>query len=263
MKPVTIDTLQQYKIGQQKFSCIAAYDAIFARLLNQAGVDTILVGDSLGMVLQGNDSTIPVTVDDMCYHVRCVAKGNSRALIIADMPFMSYADTASAVKTATALMQAGAHMVKLEGGQWLSQTISTLVCGGIPVCAHIGLTPQSVNTLGGYKVQGRSTQQAEQLLEDAIALEQAGAQIVLMECVPSLLASKVDAALSVPTIGIGAGPDTTGQVLVLHDMLGLNSRPARFVRNFMEGAGSIQQALENFDKAVKDGSFPTPAHGFE
>lgn len=263
MKPVTIDTLQQFKINQEKFSCIAAYDAIFARLINQAGIDIILVGDSLGMVLQGNDSTLPVTIDDMSYHVRCVARGNSRSLIIADMPFMSYADTASAVKNATTLMQAGAHMVKMEGGQWLSQTISTLVCGGIPVCAHIGLTPQSVNTLGGYKVQGRSEQQAEQLLQDALALEKAGAQIVLMECVPSVLATRVETALSVPTIGIGAGPGTTGQVLVLHDMLGMNSRPARFVRNFMIGATSIQEALANYHIAVRDGHFPAPGHCFE
>lgn len=263
MKPVTIETLQQFKISNEKFSCIAAYDALFARLLNQAGVDIILVGDSLGMVLQGNGSTIPVTVDDMCYHTRCVAKGNNNSLIIADMPFMSYADTATAVKTATALMQAGANMVKLEGGQWLNNTISTLVCGGIPVCAHIGLTPQSVNTLGGYKVQGRSAEQAEQLMEDAIALETAGAQIVLMECVPSALAAKVDAALSIPTIGIGAGPNTTGQVLVLHDMLGLNSRPARFVKNFMTDASSIQDALHLFNAAVKNGDFPQPHHCFE
>lgn len=263
MKPVTIETLQQIKISNEKFSCIAAYDALFARLLNQAGVDIILVGDSLGMVLQGNDSTLPVTVENMCYHVRCVAKGNSHALIIADMPFMSYSDTNSAVKTATALMQAGAHMVKLEGGQWLGNIISTLVCGGIPVCAHIGLTPQSVNTLGGYKVQGRSEIQAKQLLEDAINLEKAGAQIVLMECVPSALAAKVDATLAVPTIGIGAGPDTTGQVLVLHDMLGLNSRPARFVQNFMTNANSIQDALSRFNLAVKSREFPQPNHCFE
>ena len=263
MKPVTVETLQQLKIKQEKFSCIAAYDAIFSRLLNQAGIDIILVGDSLGMVLQGNDSTIPVTIDEICYHVRCVAKGNSRSLIIADMPFMTYADTTTAVNNAAALMRAGAHMVKLEGGQWLSQTISTLVCGGIPVCAHIGLTPQSVNILGGYKVQGRSEKQAEQLLEDAIALEKAGAQIVLMECVPSTLASKVEAALTIPTIGIGAGPGTTGQVLVLHDMLGMNPRPARFVRNFMEGSSSIQNALANYHQAVRDGSFPAPEHCFE
>jgi 3-methyl-2-oxobutanoate hydroxymethyltransferase len=263
MKIVTIETLQRTKNSNEKFSCIAAYDALFARLLNQAGVDTILVGDSLGMVLQGHNSTLPVTVDDMVYHTRCVAQGNTRSLIIADMPFMSYADTASAVKTATALMQAGANMVKLEGGKWLENTISTLVCGGIPVCAHIGLTPQSVNTLGGYKVQGRTETQADQLMSDALALEKAGAQIVLMECVPSVLAQQVDAALAIPTIGIGAGPNTTGQVLVLHDMLGLNSRPARFVKNFMENASSIQDALAQFHEAVIGGQFPQPEHCFE
>lgn len=263
MKRVTIDTLQQYKTNNEKFSCITAYDAIFSCLINQAGIDVILVGDSLGMVLQGHDSTIPVTVAQMAYHVECVARGNTRSLILADMPFMSYSDTCSAVKSATALMQAGAHMIKLEGGQWLGETISTLVCGGIPVCAHIGLTPQSVNTLGGYKVQGRSESQAEQLIEDAIALEKAGAQIILMECVPSSLAAKIDTAISVPTIGIGAGVKTTAQVMVLHDMLGLNSHPARFVKNFMATASSIQEALGNYHLAVKTGQFPEPIHTFE
>lgn len=263
MKPITIDTLQQRKLNKEKFSCITTYDALFARLVNQAGIDIILVGDSLGMVLQGNASTIPVTIADMVYHTQCVARGNTYSLIMADLPFMSYSDTQSAIKSATALMQAGAHMIKLEGGQWLSETISTLVCGGIPVCAHIGLTPQSVNTLGGYKVQGRSEQQATQLINDAIALEKAGAQIILMECVPAVVAAKVDAAVSVPTIGIGAGADTTAQVLVLHDMLGLNPRPARFVKNFMDGANSIQQALENYNNAVKSGQFPEAHHTFE
>lgn len=263
MKPVTINTLQQNKLDQKKFSCIAAYDAIFARAINQAGVDMILVGDSLGMVLQGHSSTVPVTVDDICYHTRAVAKGNDHAMIMSDMPFMSFADTASAVKTATALMQAGAQMVKIEGGQWLCETISTLVCGGIPVCAHIGLTPQSVNTLGGYKVQGRDEAQAQQLLEDALALEKAGAQILLMECVPNSVAATIDQALSIPTIGIGAGAATTAQVLVLHDMLGLNPRPAKFVRNFLEDADSIQQALSNYHQAVISGSFPELKHSFE
>jgi len=263
MKTITIDTLQQTKNKQEKFSCIAAYDALFARLINQAGVETILVGDSLGMVLQGHNSTIPVTVNDIAYHTQCVSRGNQTSLIIADMPFMSYADTHSAVANATQLMQAGANMVKLEGGQWLSNTISTLVCGGIPVCAHIGLTPQSVNTLGGYKVQGRGKEQAQQLLEDALALEKAGAQIVLMECVPADVAEAIDKALAIPTIGIGAGPNTTGQVLVLHDLLGLNSRPARFVRNFMKSSSSIQEALEQFHQAVIKGEFPTQEHCFE
>ncbi len=262
MKPVTINTLQQRKLEQQKFSCIAAYDALFARQINQAGIDMILVGDSLGMVIQGHDSTVPVTLENMCYHTKAVAKGNDHAMIMADMPFMSYSTTSTAIETATALMQAGAHMVKIEGGQWLSETISTLVCGGVPVCAHIGLTPQSVNTLGGYKVQGRNDQQAQQLLEDAIALEKAGAQILLMECVPDKVATTIDKALAIPTIGIGAGANTTAQVLVLHDMLGLNPQPAKFVRNFMLSAESIQQALQLFDESVKNSSFPAAEHIF-
>lgn len=263
MKPVTVSTLQQCKIAGEKFSCIAAYDAIFARHISQAGIDAILIGDSLGMVLQGHDSTLPVTVNDIRYHTRAVARGNSRSLLIADMPFMSYSDTAKAVNNATLLMQAGAHMVKLEGGQWLGNTISTLVCGGIPVCAHIGLTPQTVNTMGGYKIQGRSPQQADQLVEDAVALEAAGAQLLLMECVPAAVARRVDEAVDIPTIGIGAGPATTGQVLVLHDMLGLNSRPARFVKNFMADADSIQAALAAYDSAVKSGQFPHSEHCFD
>ena len=262
MKTVTISTLQQIKNKQEKFSSITSYDSIFTRQVNQAGIDVILIGDSLGMVLQGHDSTIPVTVDDICYHTACVARGNNRSLIMADMPFMSYSDTQTAVKNATKIMQAGAHMVKIEGGQWLCNTISTLVCGGIPVCAHIGLTPQTVNTLGGYKVQGRNEQQAKQLIEDAKTLEQAGAQIILMECVPAEVAKQVDEAISIPTIGIGAGPDTTGQVLVIHDMLGLNPRPAKFVKNFLNGAASIQEALANYDLAVKSGTFPQAEHCF-
>ena len=262
MKPVTINTLQQRKQDGIKFSCIAAYDALFARHINLAEIETILVGDSLGMVLQGHNSTVPVTVADMCYHTKAVASGNQHAMIMADMPFMSYSDTASAVATATALMQAGAHMVKIEGGQWLADTISRLVCGGRPVCAHIGLTPQSVHTLGGYKVQGRNKKQAQQMLEDALALEKAGAQVLLMECVPASVAARIDAALAIPTIGIGAGADTTAQVLVLHDMLGLNPQPAKFVRNFMLDADSIQQALRNYNQAVLNGEFPASEHTF-
>jgi len=262
MKPVTVATVLQKKINQEKFSVIAAYDAIFARAINQAGIDVILVGDSLGMVLQGNDSTVPVTIDDMAYHTACVASGNNHSLIMADMPFMTYTNTEDAVANAKALMQAGAHMVKMEGGQYLSQAISTLVAGGIPVCAHIGLTPQTVNTLGGYKVQGRDDTQAQQLINDAIALEKAGAQIILMECVPEAVAKRIDEAVNVPTIGIGAGKYTTGQVLVLHDMLGLNSQPAKFVKNFMTEADSIQDALSQYHQAVISGSFPAKEHTF-
>lgn len=263
MKPVTVATLLQKKLNNEKFSVIAAYDAIFARVINQAGIDAILVGDSLGMVLQGYDTTVPVSIEDMQYHTRCVSLGNSHSLIIADMPFMTYSSTSDAVSAARSLMQAGAHMIKMEGGQYLNNTISTLVAGGIPVCAHIGLTPQTVNTLGGYKVQGRGEAQAQHLVDEAIALEKAGAQIILMECVPPSVAKRVEAAVSVPTIGIGAGKDTTGQVLVLHDMLGLNSQPAKFVKNFMQDAESIQGALSNYHQAVISGTFPAPEHCFK
>jgi 3-methyl-2-oxobutanoate hydroxymethyltransferase len=262
MKPVTVATLLQCKMNQEKFSCITSYDALFARLVNQAGIDVVLVGDSLGMVLQGHESTVPVTIEQMVYHTQCTARGNQNALLMADLPFMSYSNVNDAVKNATALMQAGAHMVKIEGGQWLCNSIQTLVAGGIPVCAHIGLTPQSVNTLGGYKVQGRGESQAQQLIDDAKALEQAGAQVLLMECVPSAVAAKVDAAISIPTIGIGAGNQTTGQVLVVHDLLGLNSHPAKFVKNFMADADSIQHALSLYNQAVKSGSFPSTEHCF-
>jgi 3-methyl-2-oxobutanoate hydroxymethyltransferase len=263
MKPVTVATLLQKKMDREKFSVIAAYDAIFARAINQAGIDAILVGDSLGMVLQGKDSTVPVTIANMQYHTQCVANGNSHSLVIADMPFMTYSNAPDAIAAARTLMQAGAHMVKMEGGQYLSNTISTLVAGGIPVCAHIGLTPQTVNTIGGYKVQGRGEAQAQHLVDDAIALEKAGAQILLMECVPSIVAKRVNDAISIPTIGIGAGTDTTGQVLVLHDMLGLNTQPAKFVKNFMLEADSIQQALKDYHHAVTNGTFPSEEHGFK
>ena len=263
MKPVTVQTLLQRKMSHEKFSVVAAYDAIFTRTLNQAGIDVILVGDSLGMVLQGHDSTVPVTIDDMAYHTSCVAKGNSHCLIMADMPFMSYSTVESAITSATALMQAGAHMVKIEGGRYLCNTISTLVAGGIPVCAHIGLTPQTVNTLGGYKVQGRSEEQAAELVQDAIALEKAGAQIILMECVPEEVAKHVEEAVSIPTIGIGAGKFTTGQVLVAHDLIGLNTHPAKFVRNFMAESESIQGAFEKFHNCVISGEFPAKEHTFK
>ncbi|NRA41453.1 MAG: 3-methyl-2-oxobutanoate hydroxymethyltransferase [Pseudomonadales bacterium] len=262
MKPVTVATLLQKKIEQQKFSMVAAYDAIFARAINQAGVDIILVGDSLGMVLQGKETTVSVSIEDMAYHTACVAAGNSHCLIIADMPFMSYTSTEDAVKHARQLMQSGGHMIKMEGGQHLAATISTLVAAGVPVCAHIGLTPQTVNILGGYKVQGRGEAQAQHLIDDAIALEQAGAQVILLECVPEEVAARVDQAVSVPTIGIGAGKYTTGQVLVLHDLLGLNTQPAKFVKNFMQDADSIQAAIAAYHQAVVEQSFPAAEHCF-
>lgn len=263
MRAVNINTLFEKKQANEKFTCLTAYDASFARLLSEAGVDTILVGDSLGMVLQGHDSTLPVSMSDMQYHTRCVAKGNERALIIADMPFMSYSDELSAMNNAASLMQAGAQMVKLEGGQWLLPTIAKLVERGIPVCGHLGLTPQSVHTLGGYKVQGRLAEQAKQILEDAKQLQEAGAQLLVMECVPRDLGAQLSKALHIPVIGIGAGPDTDAQVLVLHDMLGLNPHPARFVKNFMAEHGSIEAAIQAYIKEVCQQTFPADEHCFK
>lgn len=258
----TVQTLLKKKQAEQKFAVIAAYDASFATAICDAGVDVILIGDSLGMVLQGEDSTVPVTIDHIAYHTRCVKNGNKGALLVADMPFNSYTNTKDATAAATQLMQAGAHMVKLEGGEWLCDTVNVLSRSGTPVCAHLGLTPQSVHTLGGYKVQGREADQAKKMIQEAQALEQAGAQLLVLECVPQALAKQITATLNIPTIGIGAGPDTDAQVLVLHDMLGLNETPAKFVRNFMDGANSIQTALKNYNDTVKSGEFPAPEHCF-
>ncbi len=264
MKKITLHTLAQMKQDGEKFSCLTAYDACFAQLVSAAGVEVILVGDSLGMVLQGHDSTLPVSVDEMAYHTACVKRGNQGALIMADLPFMSYATTEQALDNAAVLMQAGAHMVKLEGAAWLSDTISALGERGIPVCAHLGLTPQSVNKLGGYRVQGREKSHAQSMIADAKALEQAGASLLLLECVPSTLAKAITDAVDVPVIGIGAGADTDAQVLVLHDMLGITpGRSPRFVKNFMATHDSIQSALKAYAEAVRSGQFPGPEHGFE
>jgi 3-methyl-2-oxobutanoate hydroxymethyltransferase len=227
-------------------------------------VDILLVGDSLGMVVQGHQSTLPVTLDDMVYHTSCVARGNSTAWLIADMPFGSYqAAPESAYSNAARLLQAGAHMVKLEGGAWLAPTVKLLSQGGIPVCAHLGLTPQSVHTLGGYRLQGTTPTAAAQLQQDAHTLSAAGASMVLLEMVPSALAAEVTATLTVPTIGIGAGPYCAGQVLVTHDMLDLfPGRKARFVRNFMQDAGSIRAAIEAYVAAVKGRTYPAAEHSY-
>jgi len=222
------------------------------------------VGDSLGMVLQGHDSTLPVTTSEMAYHVAAVKRGNSDALILADLPFMAYATTEQAMTNSALLMQAGAHMVKVEGALWLADSIRLLAERGIPVCAHMGLTPQSVNILGGYKVQGRNENQARQMRADAIALEQAGAAMLLLECVPSELAEEITQAVKIPVIGIGAGNRTDGQVLVLHDMLGLSitGRMPKFVKNFMTGQTSIEAALNAYVTEVKAATFPGIEHGF-
>ena len=264
MPDVTLTTLQSLKQSGEKIAMLTCYDATFAQTACQAGVDVLLVGDSLGMVLQGHDSTLPVTVADMAYHTASVKRGNQGALILADLPFMAYATLEQTMSNCAALMQAGAHMVKLEGAAWLAEPIRQLAERGVPVCAHLGLTPQAVNILGGYKVQGRQEAQARQMRADAMALEQAGAAMLLLECVPSELAAEISHAVKIPVIGIGAGSATDGQVLVLHDMLGLSlsGRTPKFVKNFMAGQSSIQNAISAYVKAVKDQSFPAAEHGF-
>ncbi|ARU58599.1 3-methyl-2-oxobutanoate hydroxymethyltransferase [Oleiphilus messinensis] len=260
----TIQTLHKLKTEREKFSCLTAYDATFAHAVSTNGVDVILVGDSLGMVLQGEDSTLPVTMEDMIYHVQCVKNGNQGSLIMADMPFMSYATPEAAMANAAELMQAGAHMVKLEGGDWLCETIALLSERGIPVCGHLGLTPQWVNKFGGYKVQGREDAQAEQILEHAQAMVESGADLILVECIPTALGKKLAETLPVPVIGIGAGPNTDAQVLVIHDMLGISTgRRPRFVKDFLAGSESIASAIQKYVNEVKAGDFPGPEHGFE
>ncbi|MCP8689682.1 3-methyl-2-oxobutanoate hydroxymethyltransferase [Marinobacterium sedimentorum] len=263
MNNVTLHTLSALKQDGKKFAALTAYDACFAQLVSSAGIEVILVGDSLGMVLQGHDSTLPVTVDEMAYHTRCVASGNQGAMLMSDLPFMSYATPEQAMLNAGLLMQAGAHIIKIEGGAWLAASISLLADRGVPVCAHLGLTPQAVNRLGGYRVQGRDETSARQMLDDAILLEQAGASMLLLECVPSLLAGEISRAVSIPVIGIGAGAQTDAQVLVLHDMLGITpGRKPRFVKDFMSDADSIAGALRSYGDQVRAGTFPADEHGF-
>nr|WP_294980517.1 3-methyl-2-oxobutanoate hydroxymethyltransferase [uncultured Pseudomonas sp.] len=264
MPDVTLTTLQGLKQSGEKIAMLTAYDAMFAHVASQAGAEVLLIGDSLGMVLQGHDSTLPVTIQDMAYHTAAVKRGNKGALILTDLPFESGTSLNRLLRDSVTVMQAGAQMVKLEGGAWLAEPIVRLAQLGIPVCAHLGLTPQSVNLFGGFKVQGRQESQARQLRADAIALEQAGAAMLLLECVPSALAQEISEAVKIPVIGIGAGAGTDGQVLVMHDMLGLSltGRSPKFVKNFMEGQPDIASAMTAFVKAVKDGSFPGPEHGF-
>ena len=264
MPAITLTTLQSLKQKGEKITMLTCYDATFAHVCNQAGVEVLLVGDSLGMVLQGHDSTLPVTNTEMAYHVACVKRGNQDAMIIADLPFMANATLEQTLNNSAQLMKAGAHMVKVEGAVWLAESIRVLTERGIPVCAHMGLTPQTVNVLGGYKVQGRNENQARQMRADAIALEQAGAAMLLLECVPSELAKEITLAVKIPVIGIGAGSDTDGQVLVLHDMLGLSltGRVPKFVKNFMAGQPDIQSAISAYVAEVKAVSFPGTEHGF-
>lgn len=264
-KPVTLHRLREMHAAGEPISVLTCYDASFARLLDGAGVDCLMVGDSLGMVVQGRSSTLPVALEDAAYHTRCVARGNRSAWLISDLPFGSYQQSREqALASATVLMQAGAHMVKLEGGGWTAETVRFLVDRGIPVCAHLGLTPQSVHALGGYRVQGRSDEAVALLLRQATELAQAGAAMMVVELVPSEVGRTLTQAVGIPVIGIGAGVDCSGQVLVLHDMLGVTQgRLPRFVRDFMKGAPSIEAAVATFVADVKARRFPDPAlHGY-
>lgn len=263
-KPVTQLQLAGLRERGEPIAMLTCYDASYAALLDEVGIECLLIGDSLGMVVQGRESTLPVTLDEVAYHARCVARGARYAWIVADMPFGSYqAGVDAAFANAVRLMQAGAHMVKLEGGAWLAPTIEAMTRAGIPVCAHLGLTPQSVFALGGYRVQGRTPEAADRLITDALALQDAGATMLVLEMVPAALAETVTQRLAIPTIGIGAGPGCSGQVLVLHDMLDVYpGRRPRFVRNFVTGAGSVRGAIEAYRDAVKARSFPGPEHGY-
>ena len=262
-KPITITKLLAMHAEGEKISMLTAYDSTMSALLNRCGVETILIGDSLGNVIQGHTSTTPVTVEQVAYHTECVARANTHAFVITDLPFASYGDPVQALDSAATLMRAGADMVKLEGGDWQIEIIQYLVERSVPVCAHLGLLPQSVHVLGGYKVQGKSKDAASLMLEQAIACEQAGAQMIVLEAIPSSLGKKITEALSIPTIGIGAGPDCSGQVLVLQDMLGISpGKPPKFVKNFMEGHHSIEAAVKAYVREVKSGKFPGAEHGF-
>ena len=261
---VTLTTLQKMAQDGAKIAMLTCYDASFAAVLEEAGVDSLLIGDSLGNVLQGHESTLPVTLRDMVYHTGCVARGSKRAFIIGDMPFGSFqVSPEETLRNGVEIMAAGAHMVKIEGGRPMLDTIEFLTDRGIPVCGHLGLTPQSVHALGGYRVQGRAESDAQRLLREAKDLQQAGAGMIVLEAIPAALAREVTAALTIPTIGIGAGVDCSGQVLVLHDMLDVYpGRKAKFVKNYMRPAGSIQGAAELYVKEVKAKTFPGPEHSF-
>jgi len=264
-KPWTVPMLADAKRDGRKLVMLTAYDAGFARVMDDNGVDLVLVGDSLGMVVQGHDSTLPVTVDDIVYHVRCVAKGLARALLIADLPFGADATPERALDASLRCLQAGAAMVKLEGAGHKLDVIRFLVQREIPVCAHLGLTPQSVLRLGGYKVQGREEAAAARVREDARLVAEAGASLLVLECVPSPLAAAITQASSIPTIGIGAGVDCDGQVLVLHDLLGANTghRRPKFVKDFLAEGGSIAGAVRAYADAVRSGAFPDAAHAYD
>lgn len=261
-KKITINTLRKMKAAGEKFAALTAYDYCSAHTASAAGVEVLLVGDSLGMVIQGHDSSLPVTIEDTAYHVRCVRRGNQGSLLMADLPFMSYYSESKSLENAAILMREGAQAVKLEGGAWLAETARLLSERGIPVCAHIGLTPQSVNHLGGYRVQGRDPAKGQLIVDEAKVLQQAGASLILIECVPASLGERLAAELEAPVIGIGAGKGTDGQILVWHDLLGLYpGKTAKFVKNYLKGnTGGVQAALTDYVAEVKTGKFPAAEH---
>ena len=264
-KPLTLHRLREMHAAGEKITMLTCYDASFAQLLDGAGVECLLVGDSLGMVIQGHGSTVAASLQQMAYHTECVARGNRTAWVVGDLPFGSYQESADqAMRSAAILMQAGAHMVKLEGGGWTAEVVRFLVERGVPVCAHLGLTPQSVNALGGYRIQGKSEHAAATLKRHSLELAQAGAAMLVLELIPSGVGAEITQAVPIPVIGIGAGPDCSGQVLVLHDMLGITAgKLPRFVRNFMEGSAGIEESVRRYVAAVKDKSFPDPQlHGY-
>lgn len=264
MSKITVSTLNKMKAEKNKITALTAYDASFAKLFHDNGVEVILVGDSLGMVLQGGDDTLGVTNQDIAYHTRCVRAGSRELFVIADMPFMTYSSPNDTCKNAAELMRAGANMVKLEGGEWLFESITALTQQGIPVCGHLGLTPQSVHVFGGFKVQGRAEEQALKIIADAKALEAAGAQLLVLECIPSALAKRVTDALTIPTIGIGAGNTTDGQILVMHDLVGISAGfIPKFSKNFLLETGNMPEAVKKYCTDVKSGAFPSAEHEFK
>ena len=261
---LSITQLAKMAAAGDRIAMLTSYDASLAAICDQSGVDVILVGDSLGMVVQGHPTTVPVTLDELLYHTRCVVAGCARPLVIADLPFGTFqGDRDDAYRASVAALKAGAQMVKIEGGAWIAPTIEYLTLRGVPVCGHVGLTPQSVNVLGGFKVQGKTDAGAQQVVDDARTLCDAGAALLVVECVPRAVGAAVTRASGAPVIGIGAGPDCSGQVLVIYDALGAQpGKPARFVKNFLAGRDSIQAAVRAYVAAVKDGSFPAPEHCF-
>ena len=263
-KQITLATLNKMKLNSEKFTCLTSYESTMTSKICDAGVDVVLVGDSLGMVIQGHDSTLPVTMEQLIYHLECVVRGNNGAHIMADMPFMSYATDDMGFENATRLMQAGANSIKIEGGEWISKMASMLADRGIPVCAHMGLTPQAFNRIGGNFVQGRDPEKREIIISEAIALEKAGAAMLLLECVPDSFTKEIMAELKIPVIGIGAGASTDGQIMVVHDVLGISclDKLPKFVKNYMNESDSIQEALSNYVHEVKAKTFPSSEHTF-